>query len=473
MKRIRLNDITLREATNRKEGGLSFKEIIEVAKILDRLNTDVISLAPIVNEKIDSLLVRTVSSAVKRSALSIPVGFNAAGVKTAWEAVSEAAAPRLCVEVPLSAVQMEFVCGKKPDAVMEMISELVSESRKYCADVEFAAADATRTDPEFLWQALRTAAAAGATTITICDSAGTMMPFEFGSFIRSAYDNVPELHDLTLSVKCSDALSMAAANAVSAVAAGAAEAAVSVGGGSAPSLESAAAVIRARGDDLDYFCNIKFTELHRSIAQMNWITRPERSGTSAFETGMSIYGPSDVTLDANDDIAAVSKAALQLGYELSEEDMVKVYDTFKNVAAKKSVGTKELEAIIATSALQVPPSYELESFVINSGNVINATANIRCRHNGEVCTGLAAGDGPIDAAFLAIEQITGRHYELDDFQIQAVTEGREAMGSTLVKLRSNGKLYSGNGISTDIIGSSIRAYLNALNKISYEENNVQ
>lgn len=473
MKRIRFTDITLREAAGRKDGALTFKEIIEIAKILDRLNTDVISLAPIVNEKIDSLLVRTVSSAVKKSALSIPVGFTAAGVKTAWEAVSAAAAPRLYVEAPLSAVQMEFVCGKKPDAILEMISELVSESRKYCADVEFAAADATRTDPEFLWRALRTAAAAGASTITICDSAGTMMPFEFRSFISSACENVPGLDELTLSVKCSDSLSMAAANAVSAVAAGAAEIAVSVGGESAPSLESAAAVIRARGDDLGYCSNLKFTELHRSVAQMNWITRSERSGTSAFETGMSMYAPTNVTLDANDDIAAVSKAALQLGYELSEEDMVKVYDTFKNVAAKKSVGTKELEAIIATSALQVPPSYELESFVINSGNVINATANIRCRHNGEECCGLAAGDGPIDAAFLAIEQITGRHYELDDFQIQAVTEGREAMGSTLVKLRSNGKLYSGNGISTDIIGSSIRAYLNALNKISYEENNVQ
>ena len=120
--------------------------------------------------------------------------------------------------------------------------------------------------------------------------------------------------------------------------------------------------------------------------------------------------------------------------------------------------------------MQVPPTYKLVSFVINSGNIINATANIHFKKDDQDHFGLAVGDGPIDAAFLAIEQITGHHYELDDFQIQAVTEGREAMGSTLVKLRANGKLYSGNGISTDIIGSSIRAYLNALNKIAYEEN---
>ena len=116
-----------------------------------------------------------------------------------------------------------------------------------------------------------------------------------------------------------------------------------------------------------------------------------------------------------------------------------------------------------------PPTYKLNSYVINSGNVISASANIQMEKNGQPVSGICVGDGPIDAAFLAIEQIAGRHYELDDFQIQAVTEGREAMGSALVRLRSGGKLYSGNGISTDIIGASIKAYLNALNKIVYEE----
>ena len=128
-----------------------------------------------------------------------------------------------------------------------------------------------------------------------------------------------------------------------------------------------------------------------------------------------------------------------------------------------------VDAIIASAAMQVPTTYFIESYVINSGNVISATANITLRKNDEKISGLSNGDGPIDAAFLAIEQIIGRHYELDDFQIQSVTEGREAMGSALVKLRSDGKLYSGKGISTDIIGASIRAYLNAVNKIVYEE----
>lgn len=470
MKKISFADVTLREAQRCGEGALSFKEIIEMAKVLDKLNADVIGLAPIENEKIDSLLVRTVAAAVRRSTLSIPAGFTEESVDTAWRAAAEAAHPRLYVEVPVSAVQMEFVCGKKPDAVFKMIGELVKRARSLCPDVEFAAADATRSDSEFLFKAVREAIAAGATTVTVCDSAGTMMPYEFSAFVKALYAAVPELKNVTLGVRCSDELSMAAACSVSAVKAGASQVDVSVAGGCAPSLEAAAQIIRTRGDDCGFNCGLKFTEIHRSIGQLNWITRADRSRTSAFSTGIAASDASDMKLDAHDDAEAVARAAAMLGYDLSDEDLAHVYETFRNVAVKKSVGTKELEAIIATAALQVPPTYEMVSYVINSGNVITATANIHFRRDGQELFGLAEGDGPIDASFLAIEQITGRHYELDDFQVQAVTEGREAMGSTLVKLRSGGKLYSGSGISTDIIGSSIRAYLNALNKIAYEEN---
>ena len=119
--------------------------------------------------------------------------------------------------------------------------------------------------------------------------------------------------------------------------------------------------------------------------------------------------------------------------------------------------------------MQVPPTYRLDAYVITTGNTISATAHMKLTKNGAPMEGVSLGDGPIDAAFLAVEQITGCHYELDDFQIQAVTEGREAMGESVVKLRSNGKLYSGRGISTDIVGAAIHAYIRALNKIVYEE----
>ena len=150
--------------------------------------------------------------------------------------------------------------------------------------------------------------------------------------------------------------------------------------------------------------------------------------------------------------------------------MASVYNAFLSIAEKKeSVSSKELDAIVASAALQVPPTYRLESYVINSGNIITATAHIKMWKDNDLLEGVSTGDGPVDAVILAIEQIIGCHYELDDFQIQAVTEGREAMGETIIKLRNGGKLYSGRGISTDVVGSSVHAYVNALNKIVYEE----
>ena len=193
---------------------------------------------------------------------------------------------------------------------------------------------------------------------------------------------------------------------------------------------------------------------------------------SGNEKGMvqtSAASERSIYLDANDSKEDVGLAVAKLGYDLSDEDLCRVYEEFLRVAEKKDVGERELEAIVATAALQVPASYQLQNYVINSGNIISASAQISLTKDGKTMEGISMGDGPINAAFLTLEQIMGRHYELDDFQIQSVTEGTEAMGSALVKLRSNGKLYSGNGISTDIICASIRAYINAVNKIVYEE----
>ena len=175
-------------------------------------------------------------------------------------------------------------------------------------------------------------------------------------------------------------------------------------------------------------------------------------------------------LGEGDDITAVSAAVRKLGYDLSDEDMERVYESVVSTASGKSVGAVELEAIIAAVALQVPDTYRLLGFLVTNGSGISSTAYIKMEKNGEILEGVSSGHGPIDAAFLAVDKIIGIKYELDDFQIRSVTEGKEAMGAALVRLRQNGKLYSGNGISTDIIGSSIRAYVNALNKIAYEEN---
>ena len=234
------------------------------------------------------------------------------------------------------------------------------------------------------------------------------------------------------------------------------------------SLKRFSAVLKTRGDSLGVQSGVRMTEMNRTIGQIDWLCRTNRSKSSPFDSG--VREEEEFFLNVHDNAEAVRKAAQQLGYDLSEEDAAKVYDAFVSVASKKgSVSAKELDVLIATSALQVPPAYRLESYMINASNVIAATSHIRLKKDGQILEGICAGDGPIDASFLAIEQIAGTHYELDDFQIRAVTEGREAMGEAIVRLRSNGKLYSGRGISTDIVGSSIMAYINAINKIVYEE----
>ena len=212
--------------------------------------------------------------------------------------------------------------------------------------------------------------------------------------------------------------------------------------------------------------------MKRITGQIAWMCQTGRSKTSPFDNGVQ-EDDGSIYLTSHDDLSAVMKVASRLGYDLSEDDGAKVYEAFRVIAEKKEkVGAKELDAIVASAAMQVPPTYALDSYVVTSGNTISATANLKLIKQGTPIAGVSLGDGPIDAAFLAIEQITGHHYELDDFQIQSVTEGREAMGQTVVKLRSEGKVYSGRGISTDIVGASILAYINALNKIVYEEETV-
>ena len=231
-------------------------------------------------------------------------------------------------------------------------------------------------------------------------------------------------------------------------------------------IDTVAALLRDCGNTYGYSTRIRITELHRIVGQINWIVSNAKNEKSVMT--VSVGGDDFQRLDSKDDQATVSAAVMKLGYDLSEEDQKRVYDEFLRVA-QKSVGPKELDAIIASVALQVPGTYQLINYVINNGNIISSSAQITLSRGEEQMMGVSIGDGPIDAAFKTIDSIIGHHYELDDFQIQSVTEGKEAMGSALVKLRSGGKLYSGNGISTDIIGASIRAYLSAVNKIVYEE----
>ena len=256
---------------------------------------------------------------------------------------------------------------------------------------------------------------------------------------------------------------------MAAVQAGADEVKTVCCGSGTAALDKLTRILKQRGSADGVYCDIRATELQRVIGQIRWMCETNRSKSSAFDNGVQ-EAHDDLELSVHDDLSAVLKAAAKLGYDLNDEDGPKVYEAFARIAEKKgTVSAKELDTIIASAALQVPPTYHLVNYVINSGNSIAATCHMQLKKDDQMMESVCLGDGPVDASFLAIEQIVGHHYELDDFQIQAVTEGREAMGETVVRQRAGGKIYSGRGISTDVIGSSIRAYLSAVNKIVYEE----
>ena len=463
MNPIQISDMTMKQQT--KAFSLSFKEKIELAKLLDKLGVSVIEVEGIQNARIDGLRIKSIAAAVQDSIVAAPVELSEDSVTAVWAALRQARHPRLQVCAPVSSVQMEYLYHKKPDGMLSAICQTVAQCKALCDDVEFVADDATRSDPSFLKQVLEQAIEGGATTITVCDTAGNMLPEEFGSFVADLIEKIPALATVTLGVGCSNQLSMADACVVAALSAGAKEAKTAAYPVDAASLSNVCRILAARFQGA---CPVKVTQLSRLIDQITWMCQTGRSKTSPFDNG--VQEDSGVTLSATEDISAVLKVVAQLGYELSEEDGAKVYEAFCAIASKKEqVSAKELDAIVASAAMQVPPTYVLDTYVITAGNTIASTAHLKLHKGNQVLEGVCVGDGPIDSAFLAIEKITGQHYELDDFQIQAVTEGREAMGQTVVKLRWNGKLYSGRGISTDIVGASIHAYLSALNKIVYEE----
>lgn len=455
MKKIIIADTTLT-----RENSFSFKEKLEIAKNLAKLCVDVIEIPEIENAKADILFVKTLSSFVKDSVISVTCGKTKESVDNAVKALCGAVKPRIKIELPISPVGMEYTCHKKAPKMLAYIEEIITYAKGFCKDIEFSAIDATRAEDGYLAQCIDVAVKAGATSVTICDNASVLMPDDFASLTETIVKTTP----VPVGVYCDNKNGLATAGAMLSVKGGVQCVKTAVGGNTVE-LENIALIFKNCGDNYKITCGIKQTELNRIVKQISRLTGDDKSAT-----GVNFaLNEEQFYLASTDEQSVIEQAVAKLGYELSAEDNLRVYEEFLRVASKKQVGAKELDAIVATVALQVPATYKLISYVINNGNIISSSAQITLEKNGERLQGVCIGDGPIDAAFRAVESIIGVHYELDGFQISAVTEGKEAMGSALVKLRNDGKLYSGNGISTDIIGASIKAYIGAINKIAYEE----
>ena len=468
MKTITVADYTLRKLNESGVNSLLFREKAAIAVGLDKLGADIIELPAVRSPKEDAVIGKTISASVSGCRVCIPAGSTPKEIEDAWNCVKFAQVPRLQIALPTSTVQMEYRFHIKESACLEMIRSLCASAKGYRCEVEFAALDATRTALPFLIDACTAAVESGADCVTLCDDAGECLPEE----IRDIVSAVRKAVRVQLLVQVSDKIGLGVANAVTALRAGADGVKTCISGSAfSDTLPTARfdAAVRAKGELLGFRTGLKETELQSDIDGML-----KKLGHAADKKASSASEESaELLLDASSSVTQIADAVKLLGYALSDEDLGHVCDALRLVFEKKdSVGRKELDAVIASSAMQVPSTYHLKNYVNSSSNLTAAMSQVVLTRGDEELDGVASGDGPIDASFKALEQCLGCHYELDDFQIQAVTEGREALGSALVRLRSGGKLYSGNGISADIVSAAIRAYINALNKIVYDETNV-
>ena len=461
MKKINVADITLKKLSADRAVNLLFREKSAIANCADALGADAIELPAIKSLREDTIIYKTIAQNVQHAVLAIPVGFSKEEMKAAWECVKDAKSPRLQIEVPVSTIQMEYTYHVKQGAMLTKIAELTQAAKALCTDVEFSALDATRADAEFLVAAAKEAEANGACMITLCDDAGTSTPKDIGAMVAM----VKEAVQIPVYAQVSNRIHMAVAAAFAAIENGADGLKCAMVGKDALLAGEISDAMTACGAQIQGEIKVNTTKIHSGIDDMLASIQHE-----SYENEQTISEKKKILLDADSTVAQVAQAAALLGYELSDSDIGNVYKAMKHVCDKKgAVGAKEFEALIASSAMQAPSTYHFETYTTTSSNVSGSMSQVTLKCNNEIISGVSGGEGPIDSAFRAIEQCIGHHYELDDFQVQSVTEGKEALGSALVRLRNNGKLYSGNGTSTDIVSASIRAYINALNKIVFEE----
>jgi len=461
MRTINIADITLKKLSEDRAIMLLFREKSAIANCADKLGANSIELPAVKNLREDTIIYKTIAQNVQNATLAIPVGFNKEDVKSVWECIKDAKKPRLQIELPVSTIQMEYMYHVKQSAMLEKIAELVKEAKLFGNDIEFSALDATRADVDFLISAVREAELNGANVITVCDDAGVSTPEEIGALVSK----IKEAVSVPVYVQVSDRINMGVASAFAAISNGADGIKCAMAGRDILLTGEISDAISVCGSQIDAGINLDTTKIHSSIDDMLSNINHE-----SYDNEKAVSEKKKILLDSDSSMAQVAHAAEVLGYELSDSDVGNVYKALMQVCEKKSaVGSKEFEALIASSAMQAPSTYHFETYTTTSSNATSSMSQVTLKCNDEIICGVSNGDGPIDSAFRAIEQCIGHHYELDDFQVQSVTEGKEALGSALVRLRNNGKLYSGNGTSTDIVAASIRAYINALNKIVFEE----
>ena len=498
MKRIKIFDTTLRDGEQSPGCSMNLSEKIEMAKQLDKLGVDIIEAGFAIASPMDHKSVQAIASAVTNCTVASLARCTKGDIDAAWDAVKEANHPRIHVFLATSNIHMEYKLKMTREEVLQRITDMVGYARSKCADIEFSAEDASRSEWDFLAQCYSNAVAAGATTLNVPDTVGYSTPQEMADLITYLRANVTGIENVDISVHCHDDLGMAVANSLACIKAGATQVECTVNGigeraGNA-SLEEIVMALHTRRDFYDAETNINTRQIYRSSKLLSNITGvpipPSKAvvGANAFahESGIHQHGvianaqtyeimnSTDVGISQNTMVLgkhsgkhALREKLASMGYEISDQEMEKVFARFKILAdKKKNITTADLEALVLHRHNANYETCQLVSHVVNAGDGVPNTSCVKLKRAGEELEEVAIGSGPLDASFKAINRMLGLDIKLDSFSLNAVTDGEDAIGEAVVKIEApNGRRYTGTGLSTDIIESSIRAYVNGINKM--------
>jgi len=498
MEKIIIFDTTLRDGEQAPGASLNSAEKLEIAHALSDLGVDIIEAGFPVSSLGDLESVRQISRAVKGPIICGLARAIKADIDAAHEAVKFAKRPRIHVFLATSKIHMQYKLKKAEEEILRLAVEHVKYARKFCPDIEFSPEDASRSEREFLFRVIEAVIDAGATTVNIPDTVGYGQPEEYGSLIRAIKENVPNIDNAVISTHCHNDLGLAVANSLEAVRNGARQVECTINGigeraGNA-SMEEVVMNIKTRRDTFsDVETQIKTNQIYKVSRLVSKLTgfavAPNKAivGGNAFrhESGIhqdgilkerstyEIIKPEDVgftgtgiVLGKHSGRHALAERLKDLSFDLTAVQLDKISTRFKALAdKKKNIFDEDLISIVEDETKLIKPIWKLESFTINSGTNIAPIAQVSLKYKNKILSAKSSGDGPVDACFKAVDKVTGTKCELQDYRIEAVTKGKDALGEVSLKLKAKGRVVSARGSSTDIIESSIRAYINAFNKI--------
>jgi 2-isopropylmalate synthase len=499
--RVLVFDTTLRDGEQSPGATMTAPEKIQVARALESLGVDIIEAGFPVSSGHEFESVVMVAEAVEKPIVAALARAVDQDVDRAGEAVAPAAHPRIHTFLATSELHLEHKLRIDREEALRRIDRAVTRARSHTSDVEFSAEDATRTDLEFLCRAIQVAIEAGANTINIPDTVGYAHPSDIERIFQALYANVPGIEDVILSTHCHNDLGLAVANSLTAVEQGVRQVECTINGlgeraGNA-SLEEIVMALRVLPVYMDRFeTGIRTERLCPTSELVSHVTgiRPQPNkaivGANAFahEAGIHQHGllrdrrtyeimtPEMVgargtvlVLGKHSGRHALADRYRELGLELAPEALDKAYHLFVMLAdRKKVVHDEDLLAIYYEGTMEeVPRVYRLEHLEVRCGRSPSHAVVRLLARDGETREGEATGDGPIDATFAALEQVSGLTVRLQDFSIHAAGEGKDAVGEVHIQLAVGGRTFHGRGASPDVVDAAARAFLNALDKADH------